>query len=161
MSRLNLTAEQLTVACTLCGARVVGGTAGCQKRYEAILTREYGDPAYGAVHLLSVDAYTLQHSEAHGPRSNAYHLVRLCWLLEHGGDPRIGQGGPRSRALLSGYKSFPYLAPPVNRGNMTVMDVQGATTPEDHAEGVRRWAKSVWQAWSSHHEWARQWVQRL
>lgn len=146
--------------CARCGAVVPGGTAGCRKFFEELLALEYSDPAYGAVHLLTVDAYVLQHSEGHGPRSNAYHLIRLCWLLEGGGDPRIGQGGPRSRALSDGYKDFPFLEPPANRGDVTVVDIHGAAGPEEHAERVRRWAASVWEAWRADHAWARQWVRR-
>jgi hypothetical protein len=148
-------------ACACCGGVVPGGTAGCRKFFEELLALEYSDPAYGDVHLLTVDAYALQHSEEHGPRSNAYHLIRLCWLLEGGGDPRIGQGGPRSRALSDGYRDLPFLEPPANRGQMTVIDVHGAAGPEEHAERVHRWAASVWEAWRAHHAWARQWVKQL
>jgi len=149
------------LACAFCGGLVPGGTAGCCKLFEELLALEYSDPTYGAVHLLTVDAYVLQHSEEHGPRSNAYHLIRLCWLLEGGGDPRIGQAGPRSRALSDGYPDFPFLEPPANRGEVTAVDVIGAAGPEEHAERVHRWAASVWEAWSAHHAWARQWVRRL
>ena len=146
--------------CAYCGAAVPGGAAGCQNLFHEILALEYADPAYGAVHLLTVDAYVLQHSEEHGPRSNAYHLIRLGWLLERGGDPGIGQSGPRSRAIAEGYRGFPYLEPPANRGAVTVADVHGATTPEEHARRVWRWARSVWGAWAEYHEWARQWLER-
>ena len=46
------------------------------------------------------------------PRSNAYHLLRLCWLIELGGDLAIGQSGPCSRALQEAYKNFPFLVGP-------------------------------------------------
>jgi hypothetical protein len=147
--------------CAFCGADVPGGSEGCRKLFEDLLLLEYSDPSYGAVHLLTVDAYALQHSESHGPRSNAYHLIRLCWLLEHGGDPRIGQAGPRSRALAEGYKELPHLEPAENRGEVTVADVHGAAGPEEHGERVKQWASSVWRAWSAHQQWAREWVRRL
>src|SRR5207244_749330 len=98
------------------------------------------------VHLLSVDAYVLQHSEQHGPRSNAFHLIRLCWLLERNGDPSIGRGGSRLKSVLKAYRSFPFLPPPENQGEITVAKVVGATGPEEHAQRVRQWANSVWQA---------------
>ncbi|MBU0702309.1 MAG: hypothetical protein KKC18_00385 [Chloroflexi bacterium] len=146
--------------CECCGAVVPGGTEGCQGLFHDILALEYTDPAFGAVHLLTVDAYALQHSENHGPRSNAYHLIRLGWLLEQGGDPRLGQSGPRSRAIAEGYKGFLFLEPPASRGRVTVVDVHSAATPEEHAERVRRWAGSVWEAWSDYHEWACQWLRK-
>lgn len=83
--------------CIRCGAIVPGGTTGCRTLFEEVLALEYSDPAYGAVHLLTVDAHVLQHSEDHGPRSNVFHLIRLCWLLEHGSDRR--QGSPRLPGL--------------------------------------------------------------
>ena len=147
-------------ACERCGAVVSGGTAGCHELFYEVLALEYTDLACGAVHLLTVDAYALQHSEDHGPRSNAYHLIRLGWLLEKGGDPSLGQSGPRSRAIADGYKGFPYLEPPANRGAVTVADVHGAATPDEHVERVWRWARSVWEAWEEYHEWARGWLER-
>ncbi len=153
--------EQCIFTCPSCGASVLGDIDGCNKFFEDILTLEYSDPRYGAVHLLSVDAFALQHSEAHGPRSNAYHLIRLCWLLEGNGDPRIGGAGSRLKSVLKSYRRFPFLAPPNNRGDITVASVHGAIGPAEHVERVRRWAGSVWAAWSVHHEWARRWIKRL
>jgi hypothetical protein len=94
-------------------------------------------------------------------RAHAHHLIRLCRLLERDGDPRIGQAGPRSKALENVYKGFPHLEPPSDRGAVTTADVHGAPGPQEHAERVRRWARSVWQAWSAHHNWARECVRRL
>ena len=34
----------------------------------------------------------------------------------------------------------------------------GAANADEHAERVYRWARSVWVAWSAHHEWARRWT---
>ncbi len=144
--------------CARCGANVPGGTEGCRKLFHAVLALEYGDPAYGAVHLLTVDAYALQHSEDHGPRSNAVHLLRLCMLLEHGGDPSIGQNPHWFQAEVETRRDIPYLEPPVDRGALTVAHVHGAATPEEHGERVYRWARSVWEAYSAHHAWARRWL---
>ena len=77
--------------CPRCGAPVTGGAEGCFALFNEVLAREYGDPAYGAVNLLNADAYVLQHPEDHGIKNNAFHLIRLCWLLEHGGAPRLDQ----------------------------------------------------------------------
>jgi predicted nucleic acid-binding Zn ribbon protein len=48
--------------CPHCGAAVPRGWETCTAAFEQVLTREYTDAAYGATHLLSVDAYALQHS---------------------------------------------------------------------------------------------------
>jgi len=139
----------------MCGARIDGGAAACQKLFDDLLALEYGDLTYGAVHLFSVDAYALQHSEIHSPRSNAYHLLRLGWLLEKNGDPRIGRSGSRVKKIVEGYRDFPFLPPPPKRGTLTVADVNSKTPPEEYAKQVRRWAKSVWDAWEVHHAWVR------
>jgi hypothetical protein len=52
------------------------------------------------------------------------------------------------------------LEPPRQRGTITVADVMDAQYPAEHSECVWRWAKSVWQAWESHHAWAREAAQR-
>jgi hypothetical protein len=144
--------------CVSCGAGLPPGFGSCAEVFAAVCAREYTDPAYGAVHLLSVDAHALQHSEDHGPRSNAFHLMRLCHLLERGGDPRLGSGPSRARAKAfeGDYRQFPFLEPPAHRGEITVGDVFEDRGPDDHAERVRQWACSVWEAWEPHHDWARE-----
>jgi hypothetical protein len=141
----------------MCDARVSGSFESCRAVFEAVCTREYSDLAFGAVHLLTVDAYALQHSEEHGPRSNAFHLLRLCSLLEHGGNPGIGRRPPRKvgKAREKEYRDFPALQPPLHRGNLTVVEVYDARHPEEHAKRVRAWARSVWDGYCTHHEWAR------
>jgi len=144
--------------CTRCGATVPGGTEGCWKLFQEVLALEYSDPAYGPVHLLTVDAHALQHPEDHGPRSNAFHLLRLCMLLEYGGDPRIGHNPKWFQAQIDGNRKAPYLEPPAGRGKVTIAHVHGAASPEEHAERVYGWARSVWEAWSDHHDWAHEWL---
>jgi len=72
------------------------GNSECARRcfalFGQVVAMEYSNLAYGAVNLLSVDAHALQHPEDCGVKSNSFHLIRLCWLLEHGGDLRLGQG---------------------------------------------------------------------
>ena len=144
--------------CARCGAVVPGSTAGCFALFGQIMALEYRDPAYGAVNLLAVDAHALQHPEDHGVKNNLFHLIRLCWLLEHGGDPRLGLGPKWLQMQFDGNPSIPILEPPVDRGKVTVVDVYGGASADEHAERVYRWARSVWEAWSVHHEWARQWL---
>jgi hypothetical protein len=143
--------------CPCCGVVLTGGKAACKALFEQILAREYGDPAYAAVHLLTVDSYVLQHSEDHGLRSNAFHLLRLAWLLLGGGDPGIRwrDKGPIP-FVLQAYRDFPFLAPPEDRGRAMVAEVVAAADSSEHAELVRTWGWSVWEAWSRHHSWVRE-----
>lgn len=142
--------------CECCGVEVAGGKAACKKLFDQILAREYSDLNYGKVHLLTVDSYILQHSEDHGPRSNAFHLLRLGWLLLGSGNPHITQkeSGPIP-FMLQGYRDFPFLEPPENRGDVTALDALAATNPKEYAETARRWGWSVWNAFNRHHEWAK------
>lgn len=128
--------------------------------FHAVLEREYSDADFGEAHLFTVDAYALQHSEEHGPRSNAFHLMRLCWLVEHEGNPSIRQVRQGGRALREeSYRHFPFLAPPERRGELTVACVLAAKTPNEHTAMARAWGESVWNAWRIHHPWARANVQ--
>src|SRR6202042_2623121 len=88
----------ITTACRCCGATLLEGFESCRAMFNAVLEREYSDLAYGEAHLFTVDAFCLQHSEQCGPRSNAFHLMRLCWLVERRGNPSIRQvrGGGRA-----------------------------------------------------------------
>ena len=144
------------------------GFETCRAVFNAVLEREYGNLAFGECHLFTVDAFCLQHSEQCGPRSNAFHLMRFCWLVEHGGDPGIRQapGGGRAfrEAREKDLRKFPFLEPPAFRGELTVVSVLGAQTQEEHTERARAWGEGVWEAWREHHPWARaqaeQWFQR-
>jgi hypothetical protein len=168
--------------CGYCGAVVLSGFNSCRDLFNAVLEREYTDPAFGESHLFTVDAYALQHSEQHRPRSNAFHLMRLCWLIEHNGNPTIRQvqrGGRAfydareqftrvpsrpdrdfSHAREEAFRQLPFLAPPASRGELTVVSVAQAQTAEEHAKYAEAWGRSVWEAWSEHHSWAREQVMR-
>jgi hypothetical protein len=150
--------------CPYCGALATELFENCNAMFHAVLAREYADAAFGEAHLFTVDAYALQHSEEHGPRSNAFHLMRLCWLLEHNGNPSIRQGREKGRAFYDArdetYRGFPFLAPPADRGRLTVASVVGAETAAEQNAKARAWGQSVWEAWEIHHAWPREQVQR-
>ena len=126
-------------SCTRCGARVPGGAARYRQLFEEILALEYGDPAYGAVHPLTVHAYALQHSEDLGPRSNAFHLLRRCMPLEHGADRRIGRNPRWLQDQFDGNRGMPHLKPPADRGTLTITDLHGVANPVARGEHVYAW----------------------
>ena len=152
------------VRCNLCGAVIPDGFGSCDAIFHTVLEREYRDPAFGEAHLFTVDAYALQHSEKHSRRSNAFHLMRLCWLVEHGGSASIRQAHRQGHARHDGreesYRSFPFLESPVSRGELTVRSLLTAPTPEDHERLAQAWGRSVWNAWSGHQRWAREQARR-
>ncbi|MCC6179396.1 MAG: hypothetical protein IT305_29155 [Chloroflexi bacterium] len=51
----------MTRTCAQCGAALPDDTT-CQALFDRCLAREFEDPAYGAVHHLTVPAYLLQHN---------------------------------------------------------------------------------------------------
>ena len=67
------------IICPGCGARVrdfdgathayIGAVAGCWELFGEVLAREYEQPAYFAVHHLTVDAYAVQHPGTPSPRT--------------------------------------------------------------------------------------------
>ncbi len=141
----------------MCGAET-GSAEACREQYFGdVLAREYHSPAYGKAHLVTVDSFVLQHSEDHGPRSNALHLVRLGWLLYGGGDPDLRQKikGPIPYIMEHFYRSFPDIRVPAGRrGDVTVLDLYRAKGPDEHDIAAYRWGKSVWEAYAAHHAWA-------
>jgi len=147
--------------CPRCGAPARGGLRGCFDLLSEVLAREYMDPEYGAVHLFTVDAHALQHPEDHGYKNNAFHLVRLCYMLERGGSPAIGRGPRWLAPAFDGRPDIPDLQSPAVRGAITVAHVHAVPNAEEHCAMARAWAESVWEAWSIHHDWARVWLKEL
>jgi len=124
--------------------------------YAEVQARWLADPAGQAVALLGVDAHALQHPEIHGYKSNAFHLIRLCWIMEFCGNPRIGQGPRWLQVHFDGKPPIPMLEPPNDRGSVTAADVAAAASAQEYADRMRAWGQAVWQAWSAYHGWARQ-----
>jgi len=149
------------VACPDCHALVpdvdgpthayIGGNAGCWAAWGQLQARAYADPGLAAVMPLAVDAYAAQHHGVEGRRqaqSVRVHLVSLCAILERGRSP---VGGIRLKQdLLRHDPVFAWLVPPPDPGAITVLDVAGSAG-EATAAAIRRWAASVWAAWSAHH----------
>lgn len=145
--------------CAGCGLVVSDGTAGCQRLFDALIARDFGDALYFRVHRLAVDSYSLQHPDRYcaSAKSMAAHLVGLYWILEQGGDPAIGS--EPLRRWLDGPKSLARPEPPSFRGELKVKDVLAVDTPAQYAAAVRRWAESTWAAYSELHALARNWAQ--
>jgi hypothetical protein len=128
----------------------IGGNAGCWAAWGELQARAYADPALAAAMPLAVDAYAAQHHGVEGRRqaqSVWVHLVSLCAILERGRSPVDGIG--LKQDLLRDDPVFAWLAPPADPGAVTILDVAG-TVGEATAAAVRRWAASVWDAWSAH-----------
>jgi hypothetical protein len=156
--------------CPGCGAKVadvpelrtdhlyVGAIAGCWSAYTALMGRQLSDPRLAGVHMLAVDVYMAQHPGTPGRQASQsvwVHLVGLCLVLEHGFDV---VASARAKARVAAPDAvFECLEPPASLGAVTVLDMfeTGDGEKGDGEKGaasVRRWAESVWDAWSPHHD---------
>jgi hypothetical protein len=123
----------------------------CWAVYLEVLQREYQDPElFGQVHQLTVDAYAAQHvGGSHPDKSVDVHLVGLHLVFGRGLAPL--DVPRRLQVLASAKPEWPRFEPPKARAPLTVLDVAGAATQQEHAERARKWAAAVWDSWSDNH----------
>jgi hypothetical protein len=167
IAALGLSIDSGTERCSGCGATVpivpggpvhrsIGASPGCWALYTALLASEF--TAFDArVHQLSVDTYAAQHPDQASPQSACAHLVALCLSLEHG----FGVEDLRSLTgdLGNGrWFASRWLAPPSRPFALTTIDLLEATTPDDYARAVHRWARATWEAWRDQHAQVRAWA---
>jgi hypothetical protein len=136
--------------CPDCGAAIADGDT-CRAQFDKLLAHEYAFPkAFGAVHHLTVAAYSLQH-----PRGYSRDAIRM-WRVIIGdaldGNATAADFLQRARTQFgSGVRvREPGAEPPdewPRTWSMTVADVIGPAgeTPDadHHIERVRRWAESI------------------
>lgn len=158
-------------ACPGCGARIadpgtvphpyVGASPGCWALYGDLLAREHGEWGSPAIQRLTVATYAAQHPGERSPKgvqAMSGHLIALHLAVDRGIEPaRIARELGRAVADPS---RFRWLEPPEPGTWMTILDVRGARDLDEHARRVQRWARSVWEAWSPHHEAIRKWAGR-
>jgi len=143
--------------CADCGLPIVDGVAECQRRFDELLAMHFGNPLYFSVHRLFVDAYCLQHPDRGciSFKSLASHLAHMCWSVE-----RSGSSAVPSEMIRRWVERHPDLEKPplpISRGTLTIADIV-ATSPGEHQESVRQWARDIWGAYASLHATARNWV---
>ena len=137
----------------------LGASPGCWAVYGEVLAKEYGEYRYPSIHRLTVDAYSVQHPGTPSRRSIqsvAVHLVSLFLVLERGFTSE--KATEAMRKVLGHRKQFVWLDPPSPIGVVTILDVQNTPTFDEHEETVKRWAASVWHAWSPHHKTVQRWA---
>ena len=129
-------------------------SAECWSVFEEVLAAEFQNSVlFGQAHQLTVDAYAVQHAGGNHPdKSVCVHLVGLHLVLERSVAP---VDVPRRLQRLASRATWPHLEPPEEQACLTVCDVALADSPQTHALRVREWATQVWQAWSAHHDIAR------
>ena len=137
------------------------GREACQKLFDEVLAREFGDYRYARMHRLTVDVYALQHPAEYmrSAKSYAAHLTGMYAALETAATAEINRA---VQQWLNGPKGFPRpdVPAPRQRGVLTIVHVHEASAPEDHLRRVQEWAQSVWEGWRAYHHLARQWVEQ-
>jgi hypothetical protein len=137
----------------------IGASAGCWAVFGEVVAREYNDFRYGAIHQMTVDTYAVQHPGAPSRRARqsvALHLISLYLQLEQAYNPEQARDALK-KAADSG-KEYTWLEPPARIGEITILDVYEAQTPEEHRRLVDQWARSVWKSWSLHRDTIRAWA---
>lgn len=123
----------------------IGASGACWALYGQILEKEYSDPVYGAVHRITADTYAAQHigdqSDRRARQSANVHLMALHMMLEKQAPLEDVQTFIRKATEVK--QDWPPLTQVQKPQWLTVQDVAQATTPEEHAELVTRWGKSV------------------
>lgn len=146
--------------CVGCGLKVPGGTDGCREIFDEIVGRDFTDARYFLNHRLLVDVYSLQHPDRYcaSAKSLAAHLCGLCEILERGASRAVGSEA--LRRWLDGARELDEPELPAERGALTIDDIRGAETPEEHARRVEAWARATWAAYAPLHALAREWLDR-
>ena len=107
-------------------------------------------------HQTTVDAYAAQHvGPATRPLSVWFALNTLYLVLERGFTGVQGREAHGHLATTLPRETWTALPLPDGRGEVTVLDVAVAGTPEDLAAQVEAWGRSVWGAWSHVHDLVR------
>lgn len=145
-------------ACPSCGAKVAGGTEGCQRLFESIGLREYEDMRFARYHRIVVDVYAMQHPDRYGrsAKSFAAHLTGLCAWLEN--EQRAQSLNAAVQRWLSG--PSPIVRPPLpaGYGEVTIRELLDAHDPIRYGVELGRWARSTWAAYAPLHPTARTWI---
>ena len=124
----------------------------CWGVYTEVLAKEFSDALlFGQVHQLTVDTYAAQHAGGRHPdKSVTIHLCGLHLMLDRGFRP--ASISALHQRLARKVRHWPHLPPPADMSALTVADVARAESIQDHIRLVRKWAASVWPAWSPHHQ---------
>lgn len=157
-------------ACPGCGAVLptggaeapphIGASPGCWSVYGDVVAREQGEWGNSPVQRLTVDTYAAQHPGTERSRrviaATAAHLIGVYLWVERGVEARrVAHAIGRA---VENPEGFAWLEPPPAGGALTILDVVDAADERDHVARVERWARSVWESWSDHHETIRRWA---
>lgn len=150
--------------CTECGARVPDEFSSCDELFMSILTplglRWAESPDIAILHRLLVDTFGMQHPKrsCESAKSYAAHLTGLCCGVGYNG--ALSVQAALQRWLNGPAEAIGITRPtePDRRGTLTIRYVYDAANETEFAARLHEWAREVWDAYSSQHEIARNWV---
>lgn len=144
-------------ACPECGLRTASGEPDCNSLRDALLARDFEQPAlYWRFHRLAVDAYCVQHSAyVKSAKSLAAHLCGLCVAFEHGNN---ADALTKLNRWLSTNPELRKPDLPVFRGALTIADAYGIVDSVEYGRAVTAWARSTWDAYLDLQPIARDWL---
>ncbi len=133
-------------SCPLCGA-LLHDDSTCRSVFEQFLTLEFSDPAYGAVHFLTVSCYMIQHAE-YTPSALAWIEGTLRDYLDKGLTPQqlrrqvARQTDPHNRKWKVNRSPGDPPQPQV-AWSMTIMDVADHyhNDPSTYCQLITQWAR--------------------
>jgi hypothetical protein len=127
--------------------------------FDELIAREFSDYRYARLHRLTVDTYALQHPEQfmRSAKSFVAHLTGMCAAMEKDDVAWINRA---VQEWLNGPKMIerPADVPTARRGELTVVEVLAVDDPAQYLQRIREWARGTWEAWSTHHALAREWI---
>ncbi len=119
----------------------------CAAAFDLVLAREFEDPAYFAVHQLTVAAYQLDHPEGASDLAITRLLSVLRAAVVDGMDgPALLRHNRRESHRLRVHPPGP-IARPRERAATGILDVAAASDADAHCTVVRGWAAQVWAVW--------------
>jgi len=151
-------------SCPQCGCP--GGADRCRELFHEITLRVRELAWTGSLKTwrLMHDVYFVQHEEEYCGRYRGLvmHLGGLCWALEHDGNEK-GYRALQRLVERNLWEDLPYPPPPgipQARGTITIASLRDASDPEILANGVDRWARATWLAFTPLQALAREWIQQ-
>ena len=127
-------------------------SAECRQVYGEIVSyTALNQVQLGVWHEICVDAYRARHiGPETAPLGITFALNGLYLVYERG---FTGLQAREAHSYLANqFDEWPRFEPPAKVGDVTAFEVALASDPDEHIDVLRRWGRSVWDAWEYAHD---------